>query len=425
MPAEVADARAGQPVRRPSVPRLLPATVRLRLTLLYTMLFLACGAALLTIVYLLVDHATSDVSAYRYITSDGGVVGCNIAGPGSQVGHGSHANANPTVASKCTQLAIEQHTTLMHHLLAYSAIALAVMALLAIVLGWVTAGRVLRPLRTMTVATQRITEQNLHERLAMPGPDDELKRLGDTIDELLARLEGAFEAQRRFVANASHELRTPLTMIRTALDVATGKPTPAAGAVMLAGKIRPGLERAERLVDSFLTLARAERGGPLHTGPVSLDQLIATAMTEQLRTISALQLTVEQKLQDAPVDGSQALLSHLIDNLIGNAVRHNRPGGWICISTRRNTEATYLVVENSGDILDEHQVAELIEPFRRAGTDRTSGDQTSVGLGLSIVDAIVSAHHGALELRARPDGGLRVSVTLPTSEQSQPAGATA
>ena len=299
---------------------------------------------------------------------------------------------------------VHQRAADMHQLLASSGIALLITAVLSIALGWLAAGRVLRPLRTMTAATQRISEQNLHERLAVAGPDDELKRLGDTIDGLLARLEAAFDAQRRFVANASHELRTPLTMMRTALDVATRKPgPPAPGVTILAGKIRAGLDKADRLVESFLTLARAQHGGTVRRSTVALDKLATTVLADHCAAINDMHLTVGQDHHDAPVPGNQALLTHLIGNLIDNAIRHNQPGGWICVATGTGTDTARLVVENSGPVLDPGRVGELAQPFRRAVPDRTGTDDTGVGLGLSIVAAIAATHHGTAG-PARPPG---------------------
>ncbi len=383
--------------RRPHLPL---RTVRMRLTLFYGALFLLSGAVLLAITYGLAWNATRP-----------------------QVGPGSAGNtvivAPQMRASRAQQNAAEAHQRAadMHQLLASSGIALLITAVLSIALGWLAAGRVLRPLRTMTAATQRIGGQNLHERLAVAGPDDELKRLGDTIDGLLGRIETAFDAQRRFVANASHELRTPLTMMRTALDVATRKPGPPPGATALAGKVRAGLDRADRLVESFLTMARAQHGGAVHCDTVALDKLATTVVAEHCAAISGMLLTVGQDHHDAPVPGNQALLTHLTGNLIDNAIRHNQPGGWIRVSTGTGTDTARLVVENSGPVLDPGRVEELAQPFRRAAPDRTSADDTGVGLGLSIVAAIATTHHGTLDLHARPDGGLRVTVTIPLADR--------
>jgi signal transduction histidine kinase len=383
-------------------PHLPLHTVRMRLTLLYAALFLVSGAVLLAITYGLAWNATTPP-----------------AGPHN---FGPHNSGNTVVVSKQRQAElaqqhaaeVHQRAADMHQLLASSGIALLITAVLSIALGWLAAGRVLRPLRTMTAATQRISEQNLHERLAVTGPDDELKRLGDTIDGLLARLEAAFDAQRRFVANASHELRTPLTMMRTALDVATRKPgPPAPGVTILAGKIRAGLDKADRLVESFLTLARAQHGGAIRRSTVALDKLAATVLADYCAAISDMHLTVGQDHHDTPVPGNQALLTHLIGNLVDNAIRHNQPGGWIRVATGSGTDTAWLTVENSGPVLDPGRIGELAQPFRRMAPDRTSAADTGVGLGLSIVAVIATTHHGTVDLHARPDGGLRATVTLP------------
>jgi hypothetical protein len=285
------------------------------------------------------------------------------------------------------------------------------------------AGRALRPLRVITATTQRISDQNLHQRLAVAGPDDELKHLGDTIDELLARLENAFEAQRRFVSNASHELRTPLTMMRTAVDVATRKTDPPPPAVMmLADKVRVGLDKAERLVDSFLALARAQHGS-LDRSTVALDALTRAAVTEHADAIQGRHLTMEHDCGPASVVGSETLLTDLLDNLIDNAIRHNQPGGWIRVETAADnaTGRALLTVENSGVVLDPAIVGELLRPFSHAEPDRVGTDRRGVGLGLSIISAIIASHDGDLELSARPAGGLRITITLPASMRATTA----
>jgi hypothetical protein len=390
-------------------PHLPLRTVRMRLTLLYGGLFLMSGAVLLAITYVLAWNATNP-------PADPGSPGNTVILPRYKQAQLAQQNANE----------IHQRAADLHQLLASAGIALLITAVLSIALGWFVAGRVLRPLRTMTAVTQRISEQNLHERLAVAGPDDELKRLGDTIDNLLARLEAAFDAQRRFVANASHELRTPLTVMRTALDVATRKPgPPVPGVTILAGKIRAGLDQADRLVESFLTLARAQHGGTVTRGTVALDTLAAAVVADHSAAINDMHLAVDQDHQDAPVHGDQALLTHLVDNVIGNAIRHNQPGGWIRVATGTGTDTAWLAVENGGPVLDPGRAGELTQPFRRAAPDRTGANDTGVGLGLSIVAAIATTHHGTLDLHARPHGGLRVTVTLPLAARPALTGAAA
>jgi signal transduction histidine kinase len=384
-------------------------TIRVRLTLLYGVLFLLCGAALLAIAYLLVNNDLP--------------VAYSLRGPGRVVENCSTISGRPAASDPCEALALQQHAAEMHQLLAYSGIALAIMTVVAVGLGWLVAGRVLRPLRTITVTAQRITAQSLHERLALAGPDDEIKALGDTIDDLLGRLEQSFGAQRRFVANASHELRTPLTMIRTALDVATGKPGPQPPQVTaLAAKIRKGLDQADRLMEGLLTLARLEHGARAGSEVVSLGQAASDALAAREQAIAGLRLSVGQALADAPVRGSGILLARMTGNLVDNAVRHNEPGGWIRVVTQTGGRLAGLTVESGGRVLQEQEVRELARPFRRLRADRTGSDE-GLGLGLSIVAAIATAHGGELELHAIPGGGLRAVVTLPLAARPALVGA--
>jgi signal transduction histidine kinase len=296
------------------------------------------------------------------------------------------------------------------------------MSVASIGLGWFVAGRVLRPLRTMTMTTRQISEENLHRRLALQGPRDELQDLGDTIDGLLARLEGAFDAQRRFVANASHELRTPLTMMRTSLDVAMGKPGRVPPEVnVLAGKLYEGLDQADRLIESFLILARAHQAALTDLTRVSLPRVLCAALEARQGAVTEMGLEVRQTADCTEVNGSETLLARMMENVIDNAIRHNQRGGFIRVTTEVNGAVARLVVENGGPLLDEGKVLELGQPFRRLGADRTAS-HNGVGLGLSIVNAIVAAHRGSLDLYARPEGGLRVVIGLPLAEQTPKVG---
>ena len=383
--------------------RSLPArSVRLRLTALYGGLFVLCGAGLLVITYVLVSHST------RHRPPGGVFSGRPFAG--------GLGRAERTVEIGRIGAALGyQNRVDLHQLLIESTIALAAMAALSVALGWVVAGRVLAPLRTITARTRRISEQSLHERLAFLGPRDELTELADTIDELLARLEAAFEAQRRFVANASHELRTPLAMMRTRLDVAIAKPdgVPPQTRALDVG-LRKDLDRAEALLDSFLVLARAHHGTVADRTIVSLDQIVADALSTHHAQIVERQLEVRTALDSVGVPGSATLLSRMVENVIENSVRHNQPHGFVNVACENIGGAVRLVVESGGPVLDEHSVAQLAQPFRRLGVERT-GSQNGHGLGLSIVAAVADAHDGALELHARPQGGLRVQLTLPSA----------
>ncbi|HXO08617.1 MAG TPA: HAMP domain-containing sensor histidine kinase, partial [Solirubrobacteraceae bacterium] len=257
---------------------------------------------------------------------------------------------------------------------------------------------------------------NLHERLAMPGPKDELRLLADTIDQLLARLETAFEAQRRFVANASHELRTPLAMMRTTLDVAIAKPGGVSAQTHeLDAELRVDLDHADQLLECFLTLARAQNGPLDEHNRVALEPLVTAALSARASQIAAKGLSVETQLDAVEVVGSATLLARMIENVIENAVRHNQPGGSIELRlTRLDDHRARVMIDSSGPMLDQEAVAQLAQPFKRLRQDRT-GSQNGHGLGLSIVAAVAAAHAGSLELQARADGGLRVQITLPAA----------
>ena len=315
----------------------------------------------------------------------------------------------------------QQRVDELHQLEIESAIALGIMAIVSGLLGWVVAGRVLRPLRTITATAQQISEGNLHRRLDLPGPRDELRTLADTIDGLLARLEAAFESQRRFVANASHELRTPLTTMRAALDVATAKPHLSSAQVRaLDASLRADLDQADRLLESFLVLARAQRGELGEGTSVSLVAGRRRRSRQPREAIAAKQIELHSTVAPACVEGSETLLARMVDNLIDNAVRHNLSGGLINVTCDADQDTARLVIESGGPVLDGAAVAQLAEPFKRLGAERT-GSQNGHGLGLSIVAAIAAAHGGELRLYAREQGGLGAEITLPVARDAQPA----
>jgi hypothetical protein len=322
---------------------------------------------------------------------------------------------NPTMVRVEEAMSVQRSIGL-HRLLVYSGVALAIMAIVSVVLGWAVAGRVLRPLRTITAAADRISDTNLHERLAMSGPRDELRLLADTIDRLLARLDAAFDAQQRFVANASHELRTPLAMMRTTLDVAIAKPGGVAAQTReLDAELRVDLDNADRLLESFLTLARAQDGQLDERNQVAIEPLITSALSDRADQIATKELTVETNLDGVQVAGSVTLLGRMVENVIENAVRHTKPGGLVEIAlVSLDGRQARVVIASSGPLLDPDAVAQLAQPFKRLSQDRT-GSQNGHGLGLSIVAAVAAAHGGGLQLYARAGGGLRVQITLPAA----------
>jgi signal transduction histidine kinase len=385
---------------RPFRPR---GTVRLRMTILYGGLFLLSGAALLAIASGLVVGRSATEATQQ-------------GAPGSESTQTALALAHRQISELQSQLAeaSSSRSNLSHDLLIASLTALAIMVAVSMLLGWIFASRSLRPLRLITATARRISEDNLHERLAFSGPADELKDLADTFDALLERLEAAFAAQRRFVANASHELRTPLATMRASLDVAMAKPGPLPPqSVVLADRLRAELDRVDQLLEGLLLLARAQHGALPNHDVVALDAVVADVVRARAAAIEAAGLGV-QRAGDAlmPVAGSDVMLRRMVDNVIENAIVHNQPHGWVAVATWADQDACRIVVENGGRVLDQAEVSRLAQPFRRLGADRVGSGRGS-GLGLSIVSAITAAHGGSLDLQARPEGGLRVVITLP------------
>jgi signal transduction histidine kinase len=394
-------------------------SVRMRLTLAYGGLFLLAGAALLGLTYGLVRANFSVPVQVR--------VQASLVGPGllppeeaqSQAGFGAKVVPSKE-AYRAYALSVE--SAAYRQLLVWSGLALAVMAIMSLWLGWLVAGRVLRPLQAVTAAGRRLSEQNLHrERIALEGPQDELKELADTFDAMLERLDTAFSSQRRFVANASHELRTPLAIVRTEVDVALANPrTSAAELRAMAERVRTATERSERLIESLLLLARSERE-PAAREPVDLAEAAAEALDHVRPGVAMLGLRVSQVLGAGAVAGDRALLERMVANLVENAVRHNHQGGWIEVDTGVSGDEAQLRVANSGARIRPGEVAALFEPFRRLGRARTRSDR-GVGLGLSIVRSVATAHGGGATASALPGGGLEVTVTLPRLRAPSPAG---
>ncbi|HVX44039.1 MAG TPA: HAMP domain-containing sensor histidine kinase [Mycobacteriales bacterium] len=393
-------------------PHLRPRTVRLRLTALYGALFLICGAGLLAITYALMWNVSANAC---YSQSDAVSVCASRSS-----GHGVPSTAPPRAPggpdtpspAQLESLAAGQHAHEMHQLLIRSGIALAIMAAVSIALGWLVAGRVLRPLRKITEVTRAISATNLHERLGFAGPDDELKGLADTIDALLARLDAAFDAQRRFVANASHELRTPLTLIRALLQMTLTDPdaTLATFRATCQDILVEG-ERQERLIDALLVLARSERGLD-HREPFDLAAIVDPALLARRPAADRLRIEVRTAVAEARTDGDPRLAERLITNLIDNALRHNVPGGHVDIATGTTAEHAFVSVANSGPAVPAGEVDRLFQPFQRLGADSTDHSD-GLGLGLSIVQAVAEAHHAGIQARPRPGGGLHVRVAFP------------
>jgi signal transduction histidine kinase len=393
----------------------------MRLTVLYGGVFLLCGAAMLGLTYLLISMATANLRA-QVAASFSKDIGNELAGGksgaifhltngGPLAGNTHLVTAREVIryainaAAKTAALRASGFGT--QQVLEQCAIALAITALVAVGLGWFIAGRVLRPLSVITAAARRISARSLHERLAMRGPDDELKELGDTLDALFTRLEASFEAQRRFIANASHELRTPLTRERTLLQVTLADPAADVDTWHdVSQELIASNKEQERLIEALLTLAVSETGIE-EREPIDLADATAAALAD----VEPDGLNVCVDADEAPLDGDPVLVQRLAANLISNAVRHNIPGGYAQVTTRTRDGHAILSVTNSGPLIPPCEVDRLFQPFQRLGPRRAG--RSGHGLGLSIVRAIATAHDATVTASARPDGGLAVHVTFP------------
>jgi signal transduction histidine kinase len=380
---------------RPHLPR---RTVRLRLTVIYGGLFLLSGAALLAITYALVDSQLS-----RPLRTSGGPASTGT--PGGIV-RASIASANSLRA---------QQTTELHQLLVNSGIALGAMLVVSIALGWIVAGRVLRPLRTITKAVQDISATNLDQRLTLDGPDDEIKELGDTFDGLLERLDAAFRSQRQFVANASHELRSPLARQRTVGQVALRDPHATVDSLRaVIERVLAAGRQQERLIEALLTLSRGQAGIDREE-PFDLATVVDYVVHSRQEEVERRGLAGHTALSPAPMAGDTRLIECLVVNLVDNALRYNLNHGQVDILTATKAGAAVLSVSNTGPVVPASAVDRLLQPFQRIGRERT-GHGKGLGLGLSIVEAIATSHGGTLTLHPQPGGGLEVTVSFPAAK---------
>jgi signal transduction histidine kinase len=377
-----------------------PRTIRLRLTALYTSVYLVSGAVLLTIGYLLVrsnlhshHNLRAAVARHGLHPVIGGLLGFPAGSPQARLVH-----------------VVEQQivSSALHRLLLEYIVALLAMTAIAIVSGWLLAGRALAPLREITATARRVSGENLGERIALSGPADELRELADTFDGMLARLDGAFASQRHFVANASHELRTPLAIMRTEVDVALADPDAGTADLRAMGEaVLETVDRCERLIASLLLLARSQATTG-HEERVDVAALVGDCVTDLQARAQEAQVQIRSDLQPAWADADPGLLERLIANLLDNGIHHNEPGGVLSVRTEVHEGRLRLVVANGGSRIDPDDVQALTEPFRRL---KRSG--SGFGLGLSIVRSVAEAHGGTLTLSAPSSGGLVAQVDLP------------
>ncbi|MFE3603044.1 sensor histidine kinase [Streptomyces sp. NPDC059096] len=391
--------------RRPdqSLPWVRP-TIRIRLTLLYGGMFLIAGILLLSIIYLLAAQALHVGSELPFQIVSGKVSSdtCNFPDQATPDRFNTAMNA-------CVN---HQRQQALDDLLSRSLFALVGLSVIAFAFGYAMAGRVLSPLGRITRTARRVVGTDLARRIELDGPDDELKELADTFDEMLERLERAFTAQQRFVANASHELRTPLAINRTLLEVHLSDPGAPVELQQLGKTLLATNERSEQLVEGLLLLARSDNQ-LVERKPVDLAEVATRAVDQALSEAEAKGVEIRTECVPAVVQGNGVLLERIALNLVQNAVRYNiQQDGWVEVSTELQQGQAVLVVSNTGPVVPAYEIDNLFEPFRRLRTERTGSDK-GVGLGLSIARSVARAHGGRIFAEPREGGGLVMRVTLP------------
>jgi signal transduction histidine kinase len=401
-------------------------SIRLRLTVWYASIFLLAGCVLLAVSYEIVSRNTSAYPAR--VAAEMARLGTSPLRTATDGGGGTVLNVPPGakpvpkppsayIARQAALRAAAERTVRarMHRKVVTDfAFALLGTTLLSLVAGWFVAGRMLRPIsRITTTARQVAARTDLGARIAATGPNDELRELADTFDQMLERLDRAFVSQRSFVANASHELRTPLAVLRAEIEDRLDDPD--VGEAELRGMavvIHEAVQRAEQLIGSLLTLARSQDGRRKHE-PVELGDVIGTVAARMRPAFNEKKVALTVAGQSAPIDGDRTLLERLIENLLTNALQYNEPEGFVTVTVERDAATVRLVVANSGRPVASDVVARLFEPFFRSDDSR-SRDSGGAGLGLSIVAAVASAHGGEATASARSEGGLVVTIAFPT-----------
>ncbi|WP_109029884.1 sensor histidine kinase [Streptomyces rubrogriseus] len=390
------------------LPWLRP-TIRIRLTLLYGGMFLIAGILLLSIIYLLAAQAvrTGNEPLYKIVDFTDLKVSSSTC-PVVDNGGLSLSDFNAAI-SDCMD---HQRKVALDNLLSRSLLALLGLAVIAFAFGYAMAGRVLSPLGRITRTARAVAGSDLSRRIELDGPDDELKELADTFDDMLERLQRAFTAQQRFVGNASHELRTPLAINRTLLEVHLSDPGAPVELQQLGKTLLATNERSELLVEGLLLLARSDNQ-IVERKPVDLAEVASQAIDQVHAEAESKGVEVRGTREAAVVQGNGVLLERIALNLVQNAVRYNvAEQGWVEVATGVENGQAVLVVTNTGPVVPAYEVDNLFEPFRRLRTERTGSDK-GVGLGLSIARSVARAHGGHISARPREGGGLVMRVTLP------------
>lgn len=382
----------------------LRPTIRIRLTLLYGGMFLIAGILLLSIIYMLAAQALHVGSQLPFKIVNGQVTSevCNLPEKASPESFNAAMNS-------CVN---HQRQEALDTLLNRSLLALVGLSVIAFAFGYAMAGRVLSPLGRITRTARRVAGTDLSRRIELDGPDDELKELADTFDEMLDRLERAFTAQQRFVGNASHELRTPLAINRTLLEVHLSDPEAPPELKQLGKTLLATNERSEQLVEGLLLLARSDNQ-IVERKPVDLAEVASRALDQARAEADERGVEIRGERAPAVVQGNGVLLERIALNLVQNAVRYNVPeDGWVEVTTGVEPGQAVLVVSNTGPVVPAYEIDNLFEPFRRLRTERTGSDK-GVGLGLSIARSVARAHGGRIIAEPREGGGLVMRVSLP------------
>ncbi|MFI7030451.1 sensor histidine kinase [Microbispora rosea] len=378
--------------------------LRMRLTLLYGGLFFLAGSVLLWFTHLLTARALNQ----RFVVAVASKV-TGIGTPGAVMGT---TLPDGDMLAQRVRTNVEQGAAdVLSDVLRSSVVVMVLVGVVAVVLGYLVADRALRPLDRVTETAQRLSESTLHERIALRGPQDEVKRLADTFDAMLDRLHRVFDAQRRFIANASHELRTPLAINRTVLEVSLEEPAASEDLKALARALLGTNARYERLIEGLLMLAQSEQEVTARK-PIDLRQVVRTAMEQIDLQPRRGKVVVHEDLRPAVAHGDPLFLERCLFNLLENAIKYNLRDGEVWVRLREDEAGVSVTVENTGPPVPPYEVDDLFEPFRRLGGDRVRSAR-GAGLGLSIVRAIAVAHGGEVEALARPEGGLAVTVRLP------------
>jgi len=386
------------------------ASLRLRLTLSYGLLFFVVGFLLLALSYLLLRQvAVRDPGELAARTAKH----LHLSQAYLQQNMPSPSGGQQTVGAFMRQLQDQVISELLRALLPTTFWALAIATAVSVVVGWWMAGRMLRPMQEISTVARRLSASTLHERIALKGPKDELRELADTFDAMLVRLEAAFVAQREFVSNASHELRTPLAIMRTELDVTLADPeTDADDLRRMAETIRTAIARSEDVIDKLLVLAESDDLAERER--VDIAGVVEDAARQHARSVAEKGIDLVIDARPSAVSGDQALLERLVDNLIDNAVRYAPSGSVVRVRVDADDGKVTLRVANAGEVISPEEVPRLFERFYRRGTSRSRRTGGS-GLGLAIVAAVAEVHGGVVSAEAPPEGGLVVTVALPHS----------